>query len=134
MVSKEGVERGGTGERGTDPGGVVAASVRIEAGRGALGSQKGVKGDEREVCHARPGVEGRSSPGQGYPPPRGFHPPAARQRAIYHWFRPSSPSSHLFILLRRCRTPYFIYLVPLLLLLLLQAPSILILFSFVAPS
>lgn len=109
-MSQEGVERDGTGERGTDPGGVVAASARIEGGRGARGSQKGVKGDEREVCHARPGVEGRSSPGQGYPPPRGFHPLAARQRAIYHWFRPTLLlllSFILLILLRRCCTPLF---------------------------
>lgn len=39
-------------ERGTDPGGVVAASAEIEGGRGARGSQKGVKGDERGLPRA----------------------------------------------------------------------------------
>lgn len=37
-------------ERGTDPGGVVAASAEIEGGRGARGSQKGVKGDEERFA------------------------------------------------------------------------------------
>lgn len=42
--------RGGERERGTDPGGVVAASAEIGGGRGARGSQKGVKGDEERFA------------------------------------------------------------------------------------
>lgn len=88
--SKEGAKRGGTGER--ERNGSRRSRRRVGWNRGwqgcARGSQKGgEERREREVRHARPGVEGRSSPGQGYPPPRGSHPLAARQRAIYHWLR-----------------------------------------------
>jgi len=75
---EEGWKRDGTG-----PGGVVAAAAEKEgAGWWMRGRIAGaVRSDAREregrregggrVRHARPGTKGRSSPGQGYPPPRG---------------------------------------------------------------
>lgn len=125
-------------ERGTDPGGVVAASAEIEGGRGARGSQKGVKGDERGLPRA-PRGRGSFIPGSRLATSSRISPSlAARQRAIYHRLRPNllrhvSVPLSLYPSLPSQRTPYFTYLVPLLLLL-LQPPSILISFSFVAPS
>lgn len=107
-----GGERRGSGKgwNGRERNGSRRSRRRVGSNRGWKGRTRLAEGgegrrDEREVCHACPGVEGRSSPGQGYPPPRGFHPLAARQRTIYHWFRPTLLpllSSILLILLRRC--------------------------------
>lgn len=88
-------------ERGTDPGGVVAASAEIEGGRGARGSQKGVKGDERGLPRA-PRGRGSFIPGSRLATSSRISP--SRSPATCHlppWLRPN--------LLRHVSVPLSLY-------------------------
>lgn len=135
------MERGGRGE--CERNGSRRSRRHVGWNRGWKGRARVVErsGERRERGSPRaPRGRGSFIPGSRLPTSSRVSPSlATRQRAIYHRLRPTLlphvpvPLVPLSSFIRRRRIPYFVYLVPLLLPL-LQPPSILFPFSFVAPS